>query len=142
MEQVVRTIPMVGLLLWLGLGCVGEPGTGTEAAYEGWTDGVWSGQSLTIRAGMDEAVALVESGEKEQGAALALQVYEGSFEPEMEPAIREVLGARAATEMEFRFGVVVDSLRRGRGGASTAADLMTALDEAAARLDEQRVEIR
>ncbi|MEE2752087.1 MAG: hypothetical protein VX519_11715 [Myxococcota bacterium] len=133
---------MFGLLLWLGMGCTGEPGAAGENAYEGWTEGLWSGQALTIRAGMDEALSLIESGELERGAALALQVYEGSFEPEMEPAIREVLGPRAATEMEFRFGVVVDSLRAGRGGASTAAELMDALDEAAARLDEQRVEIR
>ncbi len=133
---------MVGLLLLLGLGCGEKPDAAGENAYEGWTEGLWSGQALTIRAGMDEAVSLVEADENERGADLALQVYEGSFEPEMEPAIREVLGSRAATEMEFRFGVVVDSLRAGHGGASTAADLVDALDEAAARLDEQRVEIR
>jgi hypothetical protein len=132
---------MLALVFWLSMGCGDDSTAVGEEGFDGWSEGLWSGQALTIRAGLEEAILLTESGERERAAELALQVYRGSFEPELEPAIREVLGVRATTQMEFRFGLVVDSLRRGKEGVSTVADLLEGLDEAAARLDEQRVEI-
>jgi hypothetical protein len=100
------------------------------------------GRALTVRAGLDESLGKVAQGDADGAAKLALQVYEGSFEPELEPAIRAVLGRRAAAALEFRFGVTVDGLRGGAPGDAGVADLLASLDEAAARLDEQKVGLR
>ena len=122
----------------------GGPGTSGEAVQvdRGWTEGLWMGRALTVRAGLDESLGMAEEGDPEGAAKLAMQVYEGSFEPELEPAIRAVLGRRAAAALEFRFGVTVDGLGGGASGDAGVAGLLESLDEAAARLDEQKVGLR
>ena len=134
---------MLTLLLLLLLAC-GGPGNSGEVGElaPAWSEGLWMGRSLTVRAGLEEALAQVESGEVESGVELALQVYEGSFEPELEPAIRTVLGRRAAAQLAFQFGPMADALRANRGASAGVAGLLEVLDEAAARLDEQEVGIR
>jgi hypothetical protein len=131
------------LKLLMILAC-GGPGQSDEAASldPGWTEGLWMERALTVRAGLDESLGMVAQGDSDGGADLALQVYEGSFEPELEPAIRAVLGRRAAAALEFRFGITVDEMRGGARGDAGVADLLESLDEAAARLDEQKVGLR
>jgi len=132
---------MLAVLIMLACGGLGQPEEATPLD-PGWTEGLWTGRALTVRAGMDESLGLAEKGSSDDAADLAMQIYEGSFEPELEPAIRAVLGRRAAAALEFRFGGTVDGLRGGAKGDAGVADLLEALDEAAARLDEQQVGLR
>jgi hypothetical protein len=132
---------MLAVLMILACGGSGD----SEQAAQvdpGWTEGLWGGRALTVRAGLDESLGMAEEGDSEGAAELAMQVYEGSFEPELEPAIRAVLGRRAAAALEFRFGIAVDQLRGEARGDAGVADLLESLDEAAARLDEQKVGLR
>ncbi len=132
---------MLAVLMILACGGFGQS---EEAAQvdPGWTEGLWMGRALTVRAGLDESLGMAAQGDSEGAAKLALQVYEGSFEPELEPAIRAVLGRRAAATLEFRFGTAVEGLGGGASGDAGVADLLESLDEAAARLDEQKVGLR
>ncbi len=128
---------MLAVLMILACGGFGQSQEAAQAD-PGWTEGLWMGRALTVRAGLEESLGLVGQGDPTGAAELALQVYEGSFEPELEPAIRAVLGRRAAAGLEFRFGITVDGLGGGASGDAGVAELLESLDEAAARLDEQK----
>jgi hypothetical protein len=91
-----------------------------------------------------EAEGLYNQGDPEGAAELVLAVYHGSFEPELEPLIREVVDPRKAAELEYRFGLVRDAVERRRnkeGVHKAIATLVEQLDRAAAELDGARAVI-
>lgn len=99
---------------------------------------MWAQRALTVRAGLDEARELYGSGERERAREMVLAVYEGSFEPELEPLVREVVDPRKAAELEYRFGLVRRAMSRRRNSDGVAASieaLCEQLDRAAGELD-------
>lgn len=109
-----------------------------------YLDQMWSQRALTVRAGLDEARLLYDDGDREAAREMVLAVYRGSFEPELEPLVREVIDPRRAAELEYRFGLVRREMsrRRNRDGVAAAiAALCEQLDRAAVELDRARAVI-
>jgi len=99
---------------------------------------MWSQRALTVRAGLDEAAALYQEDDKAGAQEMVMAVYEGSFEPELEPLIRQVVDARKAAELEYRFGLVRESMgkRRNEKGVFAAIEALSEqLGRSAAELD-------
>lgn len=124
------------VLLGAILGCLAGGG---EAVDEGgaqevqWMDGMWAGLAMTVDAGIQESIALAE--EDRDGAAELLQaVYAGSFEPELEPAVRLHLGAVRTMEVEWAFEIAREKLGRRRSDEAIQ-ELRQALANVAAELD-------
>lgn len=114
------------------------------AAAETYTDGMWVERAKTVRAGLDEALAMHEAGDRGDAAEMVMMVYRGSFEPELEPLVREMVDARVAAELEYRFGLTRDAMtqRRVDAAKAQAQTLTDRLDEAAAQLDAKHAVLR
>jgi hypothetical protein len=137
------------LTLWIAalIACQPGPADDTPPPAVGanvYLESMWSERALTVRAGLEEAEGLYNQGDPEGAAELVLAVYHGSFEPELEPLIREVVDPRKAAELEYRFGLVRDAVERRRnkeGVHKAIATLVEQLDRAAAELDGARAVI-
>ncbi len=109
-----------------------------------YLDGMWEARAMTCEAGLEEALLLYEAGEHGQASELVEAVYEGSFEPELEPLVRELVGARASLEVEYRFGLLRQAMAgrdKARVQAQTEA-LSGALIRHAEELDGLRAVLR
>ena len=73
------------------------------AAASVYTTGMWRDRVLTVEAGLEEALARSSSS---SAAELCRAVYQGSFEPELEPLVRSHIGWTEATTLEYGFGQV------------------------------------
>ncbi|MCB9746200.1 MAG: hypothetical protein H6741_24080 [Alphaproteobacteria bacterium] len=105
-----------------------------------YIEGMWGQRALTVRAGLDEALEKHRAGDPEGAAEWVMEVYRGSFEPELEPMVRDRVDPRVAAELEYGFGLTRDAMSaRGSERAEARIEaLMVSLDEAAAELDAQR----
>jgi hypothetical protein len=125
------------LMVAMVIGCLngGGDATSTEpvAAME-WSEGMWQGFAMTVTSGVNEAIALGDAGERDRAKELLISVYQGSFEPELEVAIREHLGAQNALELELAFELLRGSLGR-RGAAERSATLYERLSVSSQALD-------
>ncbi len=136
-------------MIWISLllACATEPGDPPAPEAVGasvYLDQMWSQRALTVRSGLDEARLLYEDGDREAAREMVLAVYRGSFEPELELLVREVIDPRKAAELEYRFGLVRREMgrRRNRDGVAAAiAGLCEQLDRAAGELDRARAVI-
>ena len=112
----------------------------TAVAAEVYIEDMWSQRVLTVRSGLEEARALYDEGRREQAQGVIDSVYEGSFEPELEPLIRTKLDSRRAVQLEYGFGLVREAMGR-RDPVTVEArlnTLMGQLDEASRELDQLR----
>lgn len=106
--------------------------------------GMWEARAMTVQAGVDEALVAWDAGDRERAAETIELVYEGSFEPELEPTVRELVGPREAVELEYRFGALAQAMRgrdRSRIEAAVGA-VREPLQAHAHTLDEMRAVIR
>ena len=125
------------LMFAMLVGCLngGGDATSTEpvAAME-WSEDMWQGFAMTVSAGVNEAISMAAAGDRDGGKELLVSVYHGSFEPELEVAIREHLGAQNALELELAFELLRGSL--GRSGAEErSATLFERLSVSSQALD-------
>jgi hypothetical protein len=126
----------------------GGPGEGERAedaiGLEAFSPGMWEQRALTIRAGLEEAVAMAESGDKEKHDIREFihAVYTGSFEPELEKAIRLHLGARVALELELAFGHLMKSITNRRIREDSAQSLAEKIAQAAGILESKAASLR
>lgn len=132
---------MLSLLLLSFVAC--EPASPEVSTSEAigaseYIPDMWGQRALTVRAGLDEASAMYQEGDREGSQAMVMAVYRGSFEPELEPLVREVVDPRKAAELEYRFGLVRDAMSRrknDKGVFLAIEDLSEQLSRAAAELD-------
>lgn len=133
------------LLLIAACGGPGE-GDGSKElmGLEAFSSGMWEQRALTIRAGLDEAVAMAEGGEteKQEVRDFIHAVYTGSFEPELEKAIRLHLGARVALELELAFGHLMKSITNRRTRKDAAESLSEKIAQAAGILESKAASLR
>ncbi|MED5369794.1 MAG: hypothetical protein VX899_02160 [Myxococcota bacterium] len=111
------------LLACHGVDVLGPIGSG-GAAY---AEGMWEARALTVQAGLAEAEALHQQGDRSAAQALVRDVYLGSFEPELEVLIREQSSAAQATELEYRFGLLEQAM--GRKDAERVSELRLELEQ-------------
>ena len=125
------------LMFAMVVGCLngGGDATSTEpvTAME-WSEGMWQGFAMTVSAGVNEAILMAEAGDRDGAKELLVSVYGGSFEPELEVAIREHLGAQNALELELAFELLRGSLGR-RSAAERSATLFERLNVSSQALD-------
>ena len=69
-------------------------------------------------------------------------IYTGSYEPELEIAIRDHLGARVALELELEFGRLMKDIRNRRKRADRAKVLAEQVRQAAAILESKAANLR
>jgi len=125
------------LMIAMVFGCLTGGGEATSnepmAAME-WSEGMWQGFAMTVSSGVSDAASLAESEGRDAGRELLVSVYNGSFEPELEVAIREHIGAHRALELELAFEELRVALGRRSQGEKMAV-LLDALVEASRELD-------
>lgn len=111
---------------------------------EAYLPGMWEARALTVESGIDEALIAWESGDRSGAAETIELVYAGSFEPELEPTVRELIGARPAVELEYGFGTLRQAMAgRDRARIDAAVVAMNEpLQAHAATLDQMRAVIR
>ena len=126
----------------------GGPGEGAGSdevlGLEAFSPGMWEQRALTIRAGLNEAVTMAESGEveREETRDFIHSVYTGSFEPELEKAIRQHLGARVALELELAFGHLMKAITNRRTRQDSADALSEKIAQAAGILESKAASLR
>ncbi|MCB9742808.1 MAG: hypothetical protein H6740_09420 [Alphaproteobacteria bacterium] len=135
-------------LLWI-LACGDGPAPDVELPPEPvgvaeYIEGMWAQRALTVRAGLEEALLMRAAGKPAEAADWVMQVYRGSFEPELEPLVREQVDPRVAAELEYGFGLVRDAMRdRGEERVKARVEaLCSTLDGASAQLDAKRAVLR
>jgi hypothetical protein len=125
------------LMIAMVIGCLNVGGGSTSpdpvAAME-WSEGMWQGFAMTVTAGVNEAISMADAGDRDGAIELLVSVYHGSFEPELEVAIREYLGAQNALELEFAFEMLRGSLGR-RDVTERSATLYERLSVSSQALD-------
>lgn len=89
---------------------------GFASTSDEYLDGMWEARALTVEAGLEEAHIAWEAGDRDAASALVGQIYAGSFEPELEPLLRQQEGTAAAAAFEYQFGQLQVALQ-GRDGA-------------------------
>ena len=106
--------------------------------------GMWEARAMTVQAGVDEALVAWDAGDRSGAAETVELVYEGSFEPELEPTVRELVGPAEAVELEYRFGALAMAMKgRDRGRVEAAIEAVrTPLTAHAHTLDDLRAVIR
>ncbi|MCP4807036.1 MAG: hypothetical protein GY913_26680 [Proteobacteria bacterium] len=111
--------------------------SGGDGAY---LPGMWEARAMTVESGIDEALVAWDAGDRSGAAETIQMVYEGSFEPELEPTVRELVSPRDAVELEYRFGALRQAMAgRDRTRVEAAIDAMrTPLRTHAATLDDMR----
>ena len=133
------------LLLIAACGGPGE-GSGSEhlMRLEAFSSGMWEQRALTIRSGLEEALVMAESGEsdKEEVREFISSVYTGSFEPELEKAIRLHLGARVALEIELAFGQLLKAISNRRTREGSVNSLSEKIGQAAGILESKAASLR
>ncbi len=109
-------------------------------AVEAYIEDMWSERALTVQAGLEEARALYDEGEREAAQQMIDAVYQGSFEPELEQLVRHRLDSRRAAELEYGFGLLREAM--GRRDPTVVDARMEALsdqiDNASEELDQLR----
>jgi hypothetical protein len=132
-------------ILLLVLACGGasdEDASGTVAGLVSYSPGMWEQRALTLSAGINEAVKLAEENQKTEAVALVEAIYTGSYEPELEIAIRDHLGVRVALELELEFGRLMKDIRHRKRGAVRAKALAEQVRQAAAILESKAANLR
>ena len=129
---------MIMLMIAMVFGCLSGGGEATSnepmAAME-WSEGMWQGFAMTVSSGVSDAVDLATREGREAGRELLVSVYKGSFEPELEVAIRGQIGAHRALELELAFEELRVALGRRNADEKMAA-LLDSLAETSRELDE------
>lgn len=113
----------------------------SDATYH---PGMWEARALTVESGIEEAIVAWEAGDRGDAADTVQMVYEGSFEPELEPVMRELVGVRETTELELRFGLLRSAMgsRDAERVEAAKAAIVDPLKVHAATLDGMRAVIR
>lgn len=90
-----------GVMWWLAawLACAEEPVVVAPPDTHTWAD-----EAQLVVAGLHDVETLWEAGQKSAAKTLAERVYTDRFEPRLEPALREMEGAKSAAIMELSFG--------------------------------------
>lgn len=107
-----------------------------------YSPGMWEQRALTISAGIQEALQLAKEGQRTQSVALVEAIYTGSYEPELEVAIRDHLGARVALELELEFGRLMKEINHRRKREARAESLANQVRQAAAILESKMADLR
>ena len=132
-------------IIWTFFACSGAPQSDTLVSagpLESFAPGMWEQRALTIQSGLQEALALAETGEEEQAQELIEAVYTGSFEPELEPVIRSHLGRHVALELEFEFSKMLKAIRSRRERGVQLEALLEQVGQAAAILESKAASLR
>ncbi len=95
------------LLFTMLLACHGVDLLGAMSpSGEPYMEGMWEARALTLQAGLAEAEALHAQGERKAAQQMVRDVYQGSFEPELEVLVREQGSRASAAELEYSFGLL------------------------------------
>ena len=132
-------------MIWTFFACSGAPESdevSLTSSLESFSPGMWEQRALTIQSGLQEALALSETGEEEKAQELIEAVYTGSFEPELEPVIRSHLGRHVALELEFEFAKMLKAIRYRRDREAQLEALMEQVGQAAAILESKAASMR
>ncbi|MFT5584579.1 MAG: hypothetical protein ACI9VR_002164 [Cognaticolwellia sp.] len=73
---------------------------------EPYMEGMWEARALTLQAGLVEAENMHAEGEHDAAQQMVRDVYQGSFEPELEVLVREQGSRALAAELEYSFGLL------------------------------------
>ncbi len=93
------------LLFSMLLACHGVDLMGAMSPSSGpYMEGMWEARALTLQAGLAEAEALHAQGDRDAAQQMVRDVYQGSFEPELEVLVREQGSRASAAELEYSFG--------------------------------------
>ena len=134
---------MLVLLLLLACGGASDEEVG-RTAMEGapYSSGMWEQRALTLSAGIQEALQLAKDGQRTESVDLVEAIYTGSYEPELEVAIRDHLGARVALELELEFGRLMKDIGNRRKRSERALSLSDQVQQAAAILESKEAALR
>ncbi len=95
------------LLFSMLLACHGVDLMGAMSPSSGpYMEGMWEARALTLQAGLAEAEALHAQGDRDAAQQMVRDVYQGSFEPELEVLVREQGSRASAAELEYSFGLL------------------------------------
>jgi hypothetical protein len=131
------------VLLLLACGGASEEDAQTVGmGLESFSPGMWEQRALTIASGIDEALELSKDGKRTEAVALVEAVYTGSYEPELEVAIRDHLGVHVALELELEFGRMMKDINRRKERDSRAKNLNEQVGQAAAILESKAASLR
>ena len=133
------------LIVLLALACGGaseQDAQGGSVGLESYSPGMWEQRALTIASGIDEAVELSIEGQPEAALGLVEAIYSGSYEPELEVAVRDHLGAHVALELELGFGRLMKGINRRKERAEQAQALREQVGQAAAILESKAASLR
>jgi len=133
------------LIVLLALACGGaseQDAQGGSVGLESYSPGMWEQRALTIASGIDEAVELSIEGQPEVALGLVEAIYSGSYEPELEVAVRDHLGAHVALELELGFGRLMKGINRRKERAEQAQALREHVGQAAAILESKAASLR
>jgi hypothetical protein len=96
------------------LACHGVDLLGAMSHSEGpYMEGMWEARALTLQAGLAEAEALHVSGQANAAKRMVRDVYQGSFEPELEVLVREQGSRTVAADLEYSFGLLERAMGKG-----------------------------
>lgn len=123
-------------------GASDEDASGAGVGLMSYSPGMWEQRALTLSAGINEAVKLAEENQKTEAVALVEAIYTGSYEPELEVAIRDHLGVRVALELELEFGRLMKDIRHRKRGPDRAEVLAEQVRQAAAILESKAANLR
>jgi hypothetical protein len=132
------------LVLLLLLACGGASDEDAPIAVVGasYSAGMWEQRALTLSAGIQEALQLAKDGQAAESVELVEAIYTGSYEPELEVAIRDHLGARVALELELEFGRLMKDIGNRRRRSERALSLSEQVQQAAAILESKEADLR
>lgn len=133
------------LIVLLALACGGASNEDAQAGsvgLESYSPGMWDQRALTIASGINEAVELSKAGQRVEALGLVENIYVGSFEPELELAIRDHLGAQVALELELAFGRLMKDVNRRKERDGRARALREQVSQAAAILESKAASLR
>ena len=100
----------------------------------------WQQRAKALEADLRKVLVLVESGQKKDAQNRLSEVYETSYEKELEVAIREYLSPKKALEIEFLFGRLMEGFSRARERKARLKALLAEISQAAKSLDAKAAE--
>jgi len=127
----------VWLILFL-LGCNGASESGEKPGQldvELVSAVSWQQRAKGLEADLREVLVLAESGQRKEAQNRLSDVYETSYEKELEVVIREYLSPKKALEIEFLFGGLMEGLSRSRERKVRLKALLAEISSAAKSLD-------